>query len=389
MTSAAIESDPHWRRSALAVAALFFVNGMTFSNWLPRIPEVRDRLGMNNAGLGASLLGGGLGGLVGSLLVAQVQRRWGTKRTVLVAATSLAVSLPLIAATRSPVALTAVLTTLGLFDVMNDMAMNAQGVFVQRRLGCSIMNRLHGTWSLGFTLGALLGSLAVATHVPIVGHLVAVGAVMAATVVGVRSLLVAIDDPVAPMHATVPHGPSPSVIAMAFMAGGAACFEGAPNDWSAVLLRDAFEAGRWSGAATVVFAGAMLVGRMSGDHLLDRVGRQRLLTLALSVSGTGALIVVLAPGLFVGLIGFAVWGLGISVVFPQIYATAASLNGVSSGAGLGAMGVGQRLGFLIGPLGIGVLAQVQGLQFALTFAVVASLSVILVARWWIARRAPS
>ncbi|MGE3328611.1 MAG: MFS transporter [Acidimicrobiia bacterium] len=376
------------RRSALAVAALFFVNGMTFSNWLPRIPEVRDRLGMDNAGLGASLIGGGVGGLVGSLLVAKVQRRWGTKRTVLVAATMLAVCLPLIAAASSPLALAAVLTMLGLFDVMNDMAMNAQGVLAQRRVGRSIMNRLHGTWSLGFTLGAMLGSLAAATETPMGVHLLVVGTMMVATVVGVRSLLVPVDDPVSSVQPSLHGGPSPLVIAMAFMAVGAACFEGAPNDWGAVLLRDVFDAGRWSGSATVVFAGAMLIGRMGGDHLLDRVGRRRLLTMALSISGLGALIVVVAPGLVVGLVGFAVWGLGISVLFPQIYAAAATLGGVSSGAGLGAMGVGQRLGFLMGPLAIGALTDVVEIQSAIAVAVAASLTVIVVARWWIARSAP-
>ena len=56
---AAPPDSPSTRHSALAIAVLFFVNGATFSNWLPRIPEIRDRLGLGNAGLGATLLGGG------------------------------------------------------------------------------------------------------------------------------------------------------------------------------------------------------------------------------------------------------------------------------------------------------------------------------------------
>ncbi len=71
MTAAPTLESPRTRHSAVAVAALFFVNGATFSNWLPRIPEIRDNLGLGNAGLGVTLLGGGLGGIIGALVVGQ------------------------------------------------------------------------------------------------------------------------------------------------------------------------------------------------------------------------------------------------------------------------------------------------------------------------------
>ncbi|MCB0985003.1 MAG: hypothetical protein KDB06_10175, partial [Ilumatobacter sp.] len=63
------------RRATLAVGVLFFVNGATFSNWLPRIPEIRDSLGLSNDSLGVTLLGGGLGGIVGSLIVGRISDR--------------------------------------------------------------------------------------------------------------------------------------------------------------------------------------------------------------------------------------------------------------------------------------------------------------------------
>ena len=76
---------------------LFFVNGATFSNWLPRVPEIRDRLGLDNAGLGATLLGGGLGGIVGSLLVGRISTHLGSRRQLVVAASLLSIGLPCIA----------------------------------------------------------------------------------------------------------------------------------------------------------------------------------------------------------------------------------------------------------------------------------------------------
>lgn len=363
----------------MAVAALFFVNGMTFSNWLPRIPEVRDRLGLDNAGLGATLIGGGLGGLVGSLVVGRVIDRFGTRRTLVTAATGLALVLPLIAVAPSAVMLAAVLTTLGLLDVNNDMAMNAQGAMVERRIGRSIVNRLHGMWSMGFTLGTMLGLLASAADIGVGLHLTIIAVVMLITIAVFGRRLLREDEPVRPAdEASSSRSRSGVLMALAFMAIGISFIEIVPNDWGAVVFRDLFDTGRWSGGANVGFAGSMLIGRMGGDYVLDRIGRERLLRVALGLSAIGAATVVLAPVAVIALIGFALWGLGVSVLFPQLYAIAANVPGVSVGAGLGAMGVGQRLGFMVAPVLVGPLAQVASLRLAIaavTFAAVAGVVV--------------
>jgi MFS family permease len=161
-------------------------------------------------------------------------------------------------------------------------------------------------------------------------------------------------------------------IAMALAALSAVSLEVLPNDWAAVLMRDVFDAGRLSGLGTVACAGAMLVGRLGGDHVLERVGERRLLFGALWVVAAGAIITVTAPVTAVAFIGLAVWGLGQSVVFPQLYATAARLPGTSAGAGLGSMLFGQRLGAMLTAVGTGALAEWQGLRVA--FAVVAGVA---------------
>ena len=377
-----VRSAPRNRHSALAVAALFFVNGATFSNWLPRLPEIRDQLGVGNAGLGATLLGGGLGGIVGSLVVAKAVGVLGSRRLVVIAATVLSLGMPLIAFVHAAPLLLLLLTALGMIDVFNDVAMNAQGVTVQQQIGRSIMNRLHGMWSLGFTGGAVLGSVASAAQIDIRVHLAAVGIVLLATVMVVRRWLVPVDPPaeVAPdreLRAPRRFATSPAMVAMAFAAMAAVALEVLPNDWAALLLRDVFDAGRFSGVGTVACAGAMLVGRLSGDHVLQLVGERRLLTGALRLCLVGAVITIVAPVSAIALLGLVVWGLGLSVVFPQLYATAARLPGTSAGAGLGSMLLGQRLGAMLTAVCTGALAQWKDLRVA--FAVVAAVAFIVLA----------
>ena len=327
--------SPRLRYSAAAVAALFFVNGATFSNWLPRIPEIRDELGLGNAGLGATLLGGGLGGIFGALVVGKVMDRLGSRRVLTLVATSLSIGMPLIAFAPNAVVLLVLLTTLGVLDVCNDVAMNAQGVIVQQRLGRSIMNRLHAMWSLGFTAGALIGSGASAAGAGVRAQLLAVGAVMLVTVTVVRRWLIPIDPPPNAPAPTDDAGAAPpkrfSVVTtvMALAALGAVALEVMPNDWSAVLMRDEFDFGRASGFGTMACAGAMLIGRLGGDHVLDRIGERRLFTWAITLVGIGTLITATAPVGAVALIGLVVWGLGLSVVFPQLVRdSSASARGV-------------------------------------------------------------
>jgi predicted MFS family arabinose efflux permease len=381
-------APPRLRHSGFAVAALFLVNGATFSNWLPRIPEIRDSLGIGNAGLGATLLGGGLGGIVGSLLVARAMDRLGSRRLLTIAATALSIGMPLIAFVPSAPTLLVLLTALGALDVCNDVAMNAQGVTVQQQSGRAIMNRLHAMWSLGFTGGAVLGSAASAARVDIRLHLTIVGAVLLATVWYVRRWLLRHDPPPPPPAAasTSQDDPTPrrrravsvTTVAMAFAAMAAVSLEVLPNDWSAVLMRDVFDAGRLSGLGTVACAGAMLVGRLAGDHVLERVGERRLLFGALWMVALGAVITVAAPVTAVALIGLVVWGLGLSVVFPQLYATAARLPGTSAGAGLGSMLLGQRSGAMLTAVGTGALAQWQSLRVAFGVVAVVAFAILAV-----------
>ena len=369
------------RRSAAAVAALFFVNGATFSSWLPRIPEIRDQLGVGNAGLGATLLGGGLGGILGTLVVARLMDRLGSRQLLTIAATTLSIGMPLISFAPTAVALLVLLTTLGALDVCNDVAMNAQGIIVQDRLGRSIMNRLHAMWSLGFTGGALVGSAASALGVSVRVQLIAVGLVLLCTVGVVRRWLIPIDPP--PNAVETGDGLDPErrkrisgvSLLMASAALGAIALEVMPNDWSAVLMRDVFDLGRASGFGTMACAGAMLVGRLGGDHVLDRIGEQRLFQWALTLVGIGALTTVIAPVGAIALIGLMVWGLGLSVVFPQLYAAAARLPGMSAGAGLGSMLLGQRLGAMLTAVTVGALAEWRDLRFA--FAIVAGSAFVL------------
>ncbi len=377
------QADPRRTgRAAIAIAAMFFVNGATFSNWLPRIPEVRDALGLGNAGLGATLLGGGLGGVIGALTVGRITDRLGSRRLLTLAAVALSIGMPLISVAPSAVVLALLLVTLGGLDVLADAAMNSQAVAVQERMRRTIMNRMHAMWSLGFTGGALVGSVALATGVGLRLHLGITGAVLLVTVLVSRRWFVDDDGRAATPEATAGdeprHHPSGSLLAMCFAAVAAITLEMAPNDWSAVFFTDVFDAGRTAGFATLACAGAMLIGRLVGDHVLERIGEQRMLRGALTLIALGLVVTVVAPVPAVAVVGLALWGLGLAPMFPLIYTAAARVPGASAGRGLGWMLVGQRLGSMANALAMGGVSDWLGMRVA--FAVVCGSALVILVR---------
>ena len=72
-----------------------------------------------------------------------------------------------------------------------------------------------------------------------------------------------------------------------------------------------------------------------------------------------------APVTAVAFVAYAGWGLGVSVLFPQLYELAAKLPGLTAAHGLGAMTFGQRLGFLAASGSVGAIADITNFRVTL------------------------
>lgn len=376
------------RRLTLAVCVLFFANGAVYGNWLPRLPEIRERLDVSNAGLAVALLGGGVGGIVGSLAVGRVMSRLGSRRLVLWSLLFLPACMTLIGFVGEPWMLLVVLALIGVTDVLADVAMNAQGVIAQERLQRSIMNRLHGLWSLGFAAGTLVGSLCAGFDVDLRVQVVSVAIVLIALSRVVGRHLAAAD----PQHDAAGEA-APSrrqlgivAVALAVAGAGAIALEGAPNEWASLLMRDEFGIGSWAGFGTVAFGSGMLLGRFSGDHVQERLGFERMFRFATVLIVVGLAAAISANLVVVGLLGLFVSGVGQSVIFPRLYLVAARIPGLSAGAGLGALMVGLRVGGMATTLSMGAISDATNLRVALAVVGVVALIALLVSNAAVARR---
>lgn len=376
------------RRLALSAGVLFFVNGATYGNWIPRLPEIKDQLGVSNSGLGVSLLGGGIGGLVGSLAVGALMSRIGSRRLALSTLYVLPIAMTLVAFVPRAWMFFVVLTCIGLFDVCADVAINAQGVIAQERLGRSIMNRLHGMWSLGFASGTVVGSLGSGLGVDLKIQVVAVAVLLVLAIRYVAPSLASVDPSHQKNGASTPSLRQLGVLALALVVvGGAAiALEGMPNEWAALLLRDEFGIGSWAGFGTVAFGSGMLLGRFTGDHVQNRIGSERLFVVAMVLVLVGFVAVLATSWPAFALTGLFISGTGQAVIFPRLYLLAARIPGWSAGAGLGALMVGLRVGGMITTVSMGTLADAYDLRFALALVAAVSFMLLLISNSVVSRR---
>jgi len=374
-------------RERAAVSALFFVNGYVVGNWAPKIPSFKADLGIDEAVLGLMILAFGIGSLLTMPLVGIVVARAGSRWIAGAMGIALAPLLLALTLTPGPWSAAAVLVLIGGLVGGMDVAMNANAVAVERRMGRAIMSSCHAWWSLGGLAGAATGGLLIARFGAI-GHAVAVLAV------GLAILAAAIP---AVLHDAPPAGEAParakggvSLSLLRLLVGITALFsmipEGAVLDWSALYLEQALGASvETAGLAFAAFSATMAVMRFSGDPIRDRLGAVLTLRISTLVAGTGMLFAAFADSVLGVAAGFAFAGLGIANMVPIAFSAAGNLPGLAPGIGISVVTFMGYSGLLFAPSLIGFVAKHTGL--APIFAALPLLYIVVLALSGLARHA--
>src|SRR5215213_4954928 len=142
------------QRAHLAVAAAFLIHSTVSGSWAPRLPAIKESLELSDGELGTALVGLAIGLVVGTRLAGAPVDRFGSRPVMRVGFPLLTATLVLPGLADSLVALFLSLFVLGLASGALDVAMNAQGIEVERHVGRPILSGLHGLWSVGLGIGA-------------------------------------------------------------------------------------------------------------------------------------------------------------------------------------------------------------------------------------------
>jgi MFS family permease len=169
--------------------------------------------------------------------------------------------------------------------------------------------------------------------------------------------------------------------ALGVLAACGAFVEDAGSSWSALYLRTELDAGAAAaGLGFVALSAAMTVGRLTGDRVVDRFGQRRVVRAGGALTAVGMGLALAFPSVPATLGGLAVAGLGVATLVPAVFHTADELPGLPRGLGLAVSNWLLRIGFLVSPPLIGVLADAISLRAALLTVVLAGLGALLLGR---------
>ncbi|MFF9545317.1 MFS transporter [Streptomyces albidoflavus] len=365
--------DQATRRWRAALFVFMLVAGVGMASWVARTPAVRDALGVSTGGMGVVLFGLSTGSMAGVLVSGPLVRRYGGRSVMWGGAAVLTAGLAVTAGGAQWSLAGGVFAGLALFGSglgLAEVAVNIEGAAVERRIGRPVLPVLHGCFSLGTVLGALLGLALTAAHFPVGAHLLAVAALTAAaTVWAVRAVPAGTGREAAEAAA----GPRDRLAALRVWRDGRlvligmivlvmAFTEGAANDWLPLLMVDGHGVSATAGSLTyTAFAVAMTVGRFAGGPFLERFGRAAVVRASAAVAAVGVALVVFSPSPLVAGAAVVLWGLGASLGFP-VSISAAGDDPEGAAARVSAVATAGYLAFLVGPPSLGFLADHVGLR---------------------------
>jgi len=373
--------DPPSERALSAVALIFLINGIVLASWVSRIPAITNRHGLGKGEVGTLLMVIAVGAIVSFAIAGTGINRKGSALTTIVFGSLFAVSLAMVGLAPSVWLLVPALMLFGAGNGGMDVAMNAQGVEVEQTLGRSVINSLHGFFSLGGVVGAGIGALAAGLGVSPSLHLPAVSILAVAGLLRLRGHLLS-DSHAGEAETEEPAFALPprAMWTLGVIAFCSAIAEGAMADWSALYLDDHLATG--GGVAALGFAAfsfAMLVGRFAGDGLVDRFGSVLMVRTGATISSVGLALGLLIDTTAVMIAAFALVGLGVSVLFPLVFKAAANVPGVSRGRAVASVATIGYTGFLVGPPVLGWLAVPTSLRVSLVIVVALCATVALLA----------
>ncbi|WP_269931461.1 MFS transporter [Aminobacter sp. HY435] len=381
----AINASDIARRGRWAVAAAFFINGFVTGSWATQIPLLLGRLGISEFILGMLILVFGLGALTAMPVSGYLMTKRGSRPVVVGFAWVVVFALLLVAL--APNVWLAAITMFifgGSIGAM-DVAMNANAVAVEKKLGRAIMSSSHGFWSLGGFAGGAIGGILIQSF----GYLAHAGFVtIAAAAMSAFALrhLVGEDKPVALEHRHFRLPRLPTIYLVGIMALFSMVPEGAVLDWGALYLQQELGADiATAGFAFAAFSGIMALMRFLGDGVRNRFGAVNTLRVSALLAAAGMFAAGLAPSPWVAIAAFAMCGLGVANMVPIAFSAAGNQPGVPSNIGMSVVTTMGYSGILVAPSAIGFVAERTG--FAPIFVTLSGLLVVVSLMAGLARHA--
>ena len=334
--------------------ALFACFGFGIMAWLPRFPEVKANLQLDNGAFGSIVSTGGIGAFLGLLTVGHIIHKFGAFRVAIASILILFSSLTFLVQVRSSFLFLLLNISFGFGITAVHVYLNSHGFHLLERGKLNVITSAAGYWSAGslatsILSGLLVGRVALRTHITVLS--LALTVIMISIVLQLKSVLIEpntrteTDYKIKDIFTSFEIDWPVSI--------GMACvvyMEFALADWGTIFTKERLDiSAGLSTAPFIVFTAAMIVGRLLIARLLDSAPIQVWVRRGVLFAGIGfGGCIILATHLSAELtwfsyslfiLGFAMAGLGSSFVAPSFFAAANRRSKLPSAVVVGQFGV--------------------------------------------------
>ncbi|WP_373073978.1 MFS transporter [Zeaxanthinibacter enoshimensis] len=363
------------RSRYFAPAWVFASLNIWFGTWAIYIPAVKSQLGIDKASLGIALFCLSLGVFAIFPVAPRLVNRMGVGKATwyAVLAASVAALLPLLV--NDFYLLMVSLFFFGATNGFLDISMNTLVTEIEKEDGKKFMSSAHGFFSLGGVIAGLGSFMIPVMPSPAIHMLIVVLVVL---IINYRFHRHYLNIKAAPVEKE----PFSLRLFRPLLLLGIVSFivmasEGAVVDWSALYLKEISMAPEvLLGSGFLAFSITMTLGRFLGDAISARIGSVKIVALGILVAIAGYL-AVLASFTYVAILGFALIGLGFSVIIPELFRIGGHVKGVDSSQGVAFIAGSGYAGFLMAPPVLGFLAESSSLKISFMVLLGGSLVVLL------------
>ena len=332
---------------------VFFLFGFSIMAWVPRFPEVKAQLGLNNGAFGSLISTGSVGAFLGLLTVGHIIHRFGAKRVTVTAIVILLTSLASVVHTHSTLLFLILNITFGFGITAVHVCINSQAFHFLERSGKNLITSSAGFWSFGALASAIASGFLVG-HISLVAQIDVICAVAAVLMVGIilslHTVLItanqdssqdfSIKEIFTSFHIDWPLGMACAIY-----------LEFAIGDWGTIFTKDRLAIAPGLAAVPYIFfTAAMIFGRLVIVQRLEKrdelyVWVRRAALLAGLGFGISIIVATHLPAsaqwwsyaLF--LLGFTLAGIGSSFLGPSFFAAANRRSSQPSAVVVGQFGV--------------------------------------------------
>ncbi|MDQ6842840.1 MAG: MFS transporter [Bacteroidota bacterium] len=355
-------------KPAFAVGFLFAVSSLLFGIWVAAIPGIKARLGFTDGSLGLSLLLAPLGSVTGMLLSTRVFSKISVGRWMFTGYIIMCCIMMVEINSVNRVMFWISLFCFGMIGFLNGVSANATVNLMEKKYHQLLMSTSHGMYSLGGATSAGIAALLFALHVPSGWQIVGVAAFLITVILSNKHHLLANKDIIHSRSAF--KLPSASILGISFICMVSFMAEGCVADWSAIYFKEILLAPKTMiSLGYAGFSVAMTVGRLNGDMLIAKLGSKTIVVSGALLAAAGFLVVVTAPAVLIGILGYVMVGLGCCCIVPVLFRTSANIPGVTTVEGYAMVTTGGLIGFLTGPSVIGFISEKASLPKGLSLLI--------------------